>query len=160
MAWPAVKAPIEIMFGKDLYFGQPIAEKGRERRVQMFGKYVPDWMAYALRQHRLPSTLDRLNPLGIWGSAEKKGLFGLGQKRGGKFEPPESLRWLRELTGVKFYETNIKRNIEQQIRKLHSEKARYSGRIKWQVDEKEKNRLRDKIREIEREIKYWKRYKY
>lgn len=160
MAWPGVKAPVELMFKKDLYFGQPIAEKGKERRVQMFGKYIPDWAAYALRQHRLPSTLDRLNPLGVWGSETKKGLLGLGQKRGGKFEPPEALRWLREITGVKFYETDIKRNIDERIRKLHSNKARYSGRIKWQADEKEKDRLRDKIRKIEDEIKYWKRYKY
>ena len=160
MAWPGVKAPVELLFGEDLYFGKKIAEKGRPRDVAMFGKYVPDWMAYLIRTNRLPAEIERLNPFGIWGSETKKGLFGLGEKRVGKYEAPQKARALRVLTGIKTYETDVRKDIDYRIGELKRNISYLRGKLKYDVSEKQKEKKRKQIREIEREIDKLQRTRY
>ncbi len=162
MVWPGIKTPTEMLFNRELYFNKPIfsTEKEPVSRKQMFGVYGPNWMSYLAKQHRAPATLDRLNPANIFGTEKKKGLLGLGQKRGGKWELPQSYRWLRELTGLRTYETNIQEAVDRKVNVLSRKKARLRGRLKYQVDKKEIGRMRSEIREIENEIRSLKRYRY
>jgi len=161
MVWPGIKAPVELgLFKQDLYFGKKIAEKGRPRDVAMFGTYVPDWMAYLIRTNRLPSEIERLNPGGIWGSETKKGLFGLGEKRVGKYEAPQKARLLRSLTGIKTYESDVRKDIDYRIGELKRNISYLRGKLKYDVSEKQKEKKRKQIREIEREIDKLQRTRY
>jgi len=159
-AWPGVKAPVELLFGEDLYFGKKIAEKGKPRDVAMFGTYVPDWMAYLIRTNRLPSEIDRLNPGNIWGTETKKGLFGLGEKRAGKYEAPQKARLLRTVTGIKTYETDVRKSIDYRIGALKRNISSKRSDLKYAVSEKQKAKIKKQIREIEREIDKLQRTRY
>jgi len=158
MLWPLAKAPIELMTNRNLYFDKPIAEEGK--RKQMLGFYMNPYLAYGLEQHRVPSSLDMLNPFGIFGTETKGAFFGKGAKRGGKYEPSPAARWIRFATGARIYETDVERAKVSTIHDLKNKIGNTKKNLRYAVDEGEKSRLETRIRELEDKIRELEAYRY
>jgi len=156
MLYPLVKAPVEIAANKDVYFNQPLNEV--EKRVNFLGMYMSPKAAYVGRQFRPLSWLDQLNALGMFGTEKHKGIFG--QKREGKFEPSMGARLARAVTGIRTYETDVPRAVASKINQLTRETSLLRSRLKYQVDEKEKERLKGAIMERQAQIRELRAYRY
>ncbi len=121
---PIIKESIEQAMDKDSFTGRTISEEGAR---DLFGIPLPAAAAHMVRNIRLVSALDKLNPGGLWTKIGMEGGYidefqksrgkeynGFVKERPHRLESEEYRRWLQQLTGLAFYDANPLKVLKQE----------------------------------------------
>lgn len=126
---PFLKEPLEQIMDQDTFTGRSIVGDKEGEVKDVFGFAVHPRVQHALKNIRLISELDRLNPSlglvdkGIWTQIGIK--TGAWDKdidaRPHRHEVPEGGRILRSLTGLASYSVNPEEHLSREVKKLTNE---------------------------------------
>lgn len=108
---PIIKEPIEQIANYDTFKNRAIQEYGGEK-ADMLGITMPKRLAKTLSNIVVISSIDRLNPGGIFGTQTVDTVTGkvtktpsiFGQERGTRVDLPEEQRQAQALTGIRIYD--------------------------------------------------------
>ena len=129
---PFISETIQQMFNHDIRTGKAISDG---QTADIFGFNVPPSIAHIVRNIRLVTELDRLNPGGVFTkihrslgySVDVEGREGMRPHRN---EPNEFYRWTRFLTGVGYQEIDLQDADERKLVYGNTLSYQYRARVR------------------------------